>query len=83
MHTSIKMHSSIIMHALINMHQSINPANDSFITIIAISGVIVVKCSCSYNTAAYVRHFYEAHYISSVQVAMVILRAPVTLSRRG
>ena len=41
------------------MHQLINPDNDnSFITIIAISVVIAVKCA--YNTAAYIRHFYEA-----------------------
>ena len=68
------------MHASINMHQLINLDNDnSFITIIAISVVIAVKCA--YNTAAYIRHFYEACYISSAQVAMVILRAPVTLYR--
>ena len=69
------------MHASINMHQLINPDNDnSSITIIAISVVIAVKCA--YNSAAYIRHFYEACNISkNVQVAMVILRAPVTLAR--
>ena len=47
------------MHASINMHQLINPDNDnSFITFIAISVVIAVKCA--YNTAAYISHFYEA-----------------------
>ena len=56
------MHYSTCMHASINMHQLINPDNDnSFITIIAISVVIAVKCA--YNTAAYIRHFYEVCYI--------------------
>ena len=50
------------MHASINMHQLINPDdNNSFITIIAISVIIAVKCAN--NTAAYIRHFYEACYI--------------------
>ena len=40
------------------MHQLINPDNDnSFITITAISVVIAVKCT--YNTAAYIRHFMK------------------------
>ena len=47
------------------MRQLINPDNDnSFITIIAISIEIAVKCA--YNTAAYIRHFYEACYISKM-----------------
>ena len=46
------MHHSTRMHE-IHMHQLISPDNDnSFITIIAISVVIAVKCA--YNTAAFI-----------------------------
>ena len=55
MNACVNQHACIIqhMHETINMHQLISPDNDNnFITIIAISVAIAVKCA--YNTAAYI-----------------------------